>query len=1431
MGVVLHGEGRQRNDYYRSSTRVLMDEYLTFLSSPGDVKTERDCAERVINRLNSERVDQAQFKLERWEDAYYSATDDFQGQIVKPADCQIVICIFWQHLGTELSAKYRRADGSIPTGTEYEFYNALEAANSRPEKLPDILVYRKTGPVQLPSQLDEPEKYALESANYARFGAFWRRWFRSEQGQFLAAFEHFSDTEDFASKLEKSLRSWLRERKSEIVWNEGSPYRGLEPFDVKHARIFFGRRREVERTRARLIATTVAGKPFLLISGASGTGKSSLARAGLIPRLRQVGGLSTVASSLRWAIVNTGQLSGDWAGGVARALFAKEAVGDELRQSDFRTPEDLSDQLPLTTSAAVLPIVNALKRAGDVLGGAAGDETSPVVLLMLLDQLEELFTWPKTEAEGFLRLIKIMNDHPGKRIMLVATMRSDFLHRVSEFPLLQELMGRTEVKAPEEPERTLELGFPSVADLREMVTKPAEAAGLHFEVSADNQRDLVRLIERDLRPEAMPAIQLLLNELYNRKDGDKLTLKAYDLLEGVTGVMAKLGEEAFAAAGPAAQAAFPKVVRALVSQVSADAPAIARRIPEATFSGDPAATALLEKLEQASLIVTEQGELRFAHESILTGWTLLKDQISKERRLFISRELLERLCSEWRDPETGKKQSSRLLEGFPLAEGRQLAADWDEKSLAGKQPDLPAFIAASIRRDKWKSAGKYAAVATGVTLLAVSAYIFDNLRRTRIEAQAASDMARSRADLRDGNVISAVDFARRAFQVLPSDQSRSTLAATLLDVSPHLFATFDVGVEVRPVIEWIDDNALAYVPVSGAEIRTLDTGASRTNTQAPRFALPELIRKSDGNRAGIVAMRALSAKRVMVVYDEGTLAVLDGAAAPRLHGMQTGTLSAAHSVSIGARGGLIVSVNQDDGIVVATECPVEPSQAAPGCTNRTVAGVNGKVVAVSPDEKRFVVGDQSGSITIYDRDGSPIGGPLAIGGLPGAIAWGAKDQLAVATRADITQPSKIVRLQIGPAGTETKETTTGEASMLAWSGDGNALAFGCGKAVCLWLSRSTADGAVEFGQVRRLLGHDAAVTGVGWSRDGSRLASLSPDGIRIWTVNQNRDVSFALYAEAPARLSKVAVSRDGKWVAAGAGDGTLRIWDSASTELKRKETLGDASVESLAWTKAGAVAACLDDGTITIVSPDGAQAVQKLDDAQCETRIAFVDSDRSIATPRRGSKEVALIPIGEPTARKEQTVGSFGAVPSGLAWDEGLIRLFVACDDGLPRAVDVAGKSVRTMTPTAIPDNRGAGSLSVSADGKWLATSGGDRYVRIYAIAANAGAETLVMEQDEPNVVAFNTDATRLAALGTRNRLYVWTRAAGTSERFAIVDVDLARPLVAEKGGDQITGWMAWLGGDSIAVATGVSTIRVINLDPANWLRRLSGIVPRKIQP
>jgi WD40 repeat protein len=209
-----------------------------------------------------------------------------------------------------------------------------------------------------------------------------------------------------------------------------------------------------------------------------------------------------------------------------------------------------------------------------------------------------------------------------------------------------------------------------------------------------------------------------------------------------------------------------------------------------------------------------------------------------------------------------------------------------------------------------------------------------------------------------------------------------------------------------------------------------------------------------------------------------------------------------------------------------------------------------------------------------------------------------------------------------------------------------------------------------------------------------------------------------------------------------------------------------------------------------------------------------------------------LIPVAGPKSRDAPTIDGFEAGPYGVTWSDKLAKLFVACDDGLPRVVDIGSKNVRTMRPTDKPDNHGAGSLSVDPDGKWLASSGGDRYVRVYDIAANAGAEALLMEQDEPNAVAFNRDGSKLAALGKQNRLYVWTRTQGASERFAVVDAALAKSVVAETGSaNPNIGWIAWMPDDQVAVATGTSTVRVIRLDPAHWAQRISAIAPRKAQP
>ena len=134
-------------------------------------------------------------------------------------------------------------------------------------------------------------------------------------------------------------------------------------------------------------------------------------------------------------------------------------------------------------------------------------------------------------------------------------MRSDFQHRLADYPVLATLAGRSDIEGPYEGEQTLELLLPSPGDLRNTILNPARAAGLTFEVSGE--RDLAQLIEAEARPEAMPSVQFLLAELYAARADSTLTLAAFDALGGVDGVMATRGEAVYLAQDPPVRAAFP----------------------------------------------------------------------------------------------------------------------------------------------------------------------------------------------------------------------------------------------------------------------------------------------------------------------------------------------------------------------------------------------------------------------------------------------------------------------------------------------------------------------------------------------------------------------------------------------------------------------------------------------------------------------------------------------------------------------------------------------------------------------------------------------------------------------------------------------------------------------------------------------------------
>ncbi len=147
---------------------------------------------------------------------------------------------------------------------------------------PDILLFRKSTPA-----LFSAERVDEERAQYEALNAFWLRGMRDERGHFHSSFKMFATPDDFIETVVQDLRGWLGERLKSAAWQRGSPFRGLSAFDVEHAPIFFGRERAIAEMGARLAASAQATdpSPLLLVVGPSGSGKSSVVRAGLIPDL------------------------------------------------------------------------------------------------------------------------------------------------------------------------------------------------------------------------------------------------------------------------------------------------------------------------------------------------------------------------------------------------------------------------------------------------------------------------------------------------------------------------------------------------------------------------------------------------------------------------------------------------------------------------------------------------------------------------------------------------------------------------------------------------------------------------------------------------------------------------------------------------------------------------------------------------------------------------------------------------------------------------------------------------------------------------------------------------------------------------------------------------------------------------------------------
>ena len=270
-----------------------------------------------------------------WEDHFYSAHETFQNQIPEAADCDLVVAIFRARLGSPLPDGFQaQPDGEpYPSGTAYEVLSAI-AKRHDGAPLPDIYVFRYPLAPQVSLMMTESrrDREAVDGAE-----RLLRALVQDVGGQFVAGFQPYDSTDDFAEQIERCLREWLAKRgiSAREIWDRarfGSPFPGLAAFDADREHVFFGRDLAIRQATERLRA---AKTPFLLILGASGAGKSSLLRAGLMPKLTRPGAIPEV--DLFRPVMMTPGL--DPFAELGEALLAPQTLGGELAGGRFADKE------------------------------------------------------------------------------------------------------------------------------------------------------------------------------------------------------------------------------------------------------------------------------------------------------------------------------------------------------------------------------------------------------------------------------------------------------------------------------------------------------------------------------------------------------------------------------------------------------------------------------------------------------------------------------------------------------------------------------------------------------------------------------------------------------------------------------------------------------------------------------------------------------------------------------------------------------------------------------------------------------------------------------------------------------------------------------------------------------------------------------------
>lgn len=1390
-----------------------------FISSPGDVAEERDRARRVIEGLRRRYSRHFYLKPVLWEDLPLQADASFQQGIdlvlSHERGIDIAIFVLWSRLGSALGPLIKKDDGSeYRSGTERELDLMLAAKNNSIETgkpRPALLVYTRSDDNSFVERLRNEPTSELENlvAQKKLVESFVREEFDDAESRHnLRAYHRFDTPSSFSERLRAHLVEVLDELAGmnvEVTWDihkQGPPFLGLEAFQPEHAGVFFGRDEEILEARAALREAASKGMAFLLLMGASGSGKSSLARAGILPEIidNEIDGQVGAWKSM---IVTPAELALNPVLGLVGRLF-KTSLLDTRYQSveeQERLAGDLAKDPELTFRYTIRANLESRPK--------------PTRLLLVIDQFEELFasnSWTEEQRLQFLRVIDTFARSGA--IWVLATARSDFYQQIRANEILARLLKNRE---------PMFVMPPTPDALQRMIEEPARLAGLRFE-----ERNGVSLAGRILddavsHSEMLPLVGFVLRELYEgltRQDDNTLQLKTYEKLGGVAGAVGKQAKDVFLSLNPSVQAALKEILPLLVTVEIGDEQAVVRRSASlADLHSTAERRQLVDCLVEKRLMTTEQGAIgRFAHEVVLRSWSDAVDWIRANREHLAMRSRVEQSQRRW---EQRQRDDTLLLPaGLLLEEGRAL---WSEApQLLEYQVDESSVTPADY----------------------IQRSIDFHVRKAE---ELAEERRRRTEELEEQNrkLASAAYSAHlnRAFFI-----AKSSPASALDILYNEMFCPLDLreftwGLLNRICLEQTSYHQLLVghrdtvkSVVFSPDGQTIASSSSDTTiklwnavTGRERVAL-------DGHAGPVNSVSFSPDGRTIASGSHDKTVKLWDAATGQESVTLSGHTKKVTSVSFSLDGQTIVSGSHDKTIKLW--------DASMGQERATLSGHTKTVTCVSfsPDGRTIASCSDDTTIKLWDA-ATGLERVTLNGHTKRVTCVGfSPDGQTIASGSD----DKNIKLWDAAKGQEriTLNGHTGAVNSVRFSPDGRTVASAShDNTIKLW-DAITGQERATF----RDLNHSGQMISISFSPDGRTIVAGGSDNmIRLLdaAMEQERATLGSLASE--NWVNSVCFSPDGRTIASGFY-GKTQLWDAA-TGLKRDLLSGRAEgVKSTRFSSDGRMLVSLiDDNTVRLSRvadgfdratfrffPDGEKHVLSSDGSiitlwdaatglehatlsghtDSVTSICFSPDGRTIAS---GSHDETVKLWDAATGQERVTLSGHTEKVNSVSFSPDGQMVASGSADKTVKLWDAATGRERVMLTGHL---EAVNSVSFSPDGRTVASGSDDKTIKLWDAATGLETVTLSGHEESVTAISFSPDGRTIASASTDGTIKLWDTAAGLRQVVikgysGSVSSFPDSPLIAFISLDKtIKMWDVTKGLETVALGGHTGSLNSISLSP-----------------